>query len=37
MKIRILTIIFTEECPLKCRYCFLERQEEYGTFDKYKK
>lgn len=37
MKIRILTIIFTEECPLSCRYCFLERQDDYGVFDKYKK
>lgn len=37
MKIKILTIIFTEACPLHCNYCFLERQNDYGAFDDYKR
>lgn len=37
MRMRIMTLIFTEECPLRCRYCFLERDKCYGKFDDYKK
>lgn len=35
-KIKILTVLFTEECPLRCRYCFLERDSTYGKYEKYK-
>lgn len=37
MKMKIMTLLFTEACPLKCRYCFLERADDYGKFDEYKK
>lgn len=36
MRIKIMTLIFTEACPLHCRYCFLERDTYYGLFDAYK-
>ena len=32
-KIRAHTILFTEDCPLSCRYCQLKYEDEYGLYD----
>lgn len=31
MLTRVHTILFTEACPLECRYCFLKDDESFGT------
>ena len=30
-EVRAHTILFTEDCPLNCRYCQLKYEDEYGT------
>ena len=30
-KIRAHTILFTEDCPLDCRYCELQLESDYNT------
>ena len=32
-KVRAHTILFTEDCPLNCRYCQLKYEDEYGLYD----
>ena len=31
MLTRVHTILFTEACPLECRYCFLKDDKSFGT------
>jgi organic radical activating enzyme len=31
-KVRAHTILFTEDCPLNCRYCQLKYEDDYGVY-----
>lgn len=31
--VRAHTILFTEDCPLDCRYCQLKYESEYGLYE----